>query len=180
MRLLHDFVTDVVMQIVTLALVWRLVVFFFFQAEDGIRDLTVTGVQTCALPILLADRGPVPRQKYAVASRGPDRLASRPHPRPHARAAAIASQAASSASVTPAWFPGHSLLAARSTTSVTTPSHTAAQTSAAPGFTVPSALPCAMRLSSPSRKSRVTLWLSSSSRSACRCRKNSRATAGSG
>src|SRR2546430_4049021 len=26
-------------------------VFFFFQAEDGIRDLTVTGVQTCALPI---------------------------------------------------------------------------------------------------------------------------------
>src|SRR2546430_5456700 len=26
---------------------------FFFQAEDGIRDLTVTGVQTCALPILL-------------------------------------------------------------------------------------------------------------------------------
>src|SRR2546430_4327024 len=27
------------------------VVFFFFQAEDGIRDLTVTGVQTCALPI---------------------------------------------------------------------------------------------------------------------------------
>src|SRR5256886_5411547 len=27
------------------------VFFFFFQAEDGIRDLTVTGVQTCALPI---------------------------------------------------------------------------------------------------------------------------------
>src|SRR5207248_5730229 len=26
--------------------------FFFFQAEDGIRDRTVTGVQTCALPIL--------------------------------------------------------------------------------------------------------------------------------
>src|SRR2546427_7401985 len=26
-------------------------VLFFFQAEDGIRDLTVTGVQTCALPI---------------------------------------------------------------------------------------------------------------------------------
>src|SRR2546427_11967036 len=32
--------------------VWcRLFFFFFFQAEDGIRDLTVTGVQTCALPI---------------------------------------------------------------------------------------------------------------------------------
>src|SRR5207249_8634894 len=27
------------------------VVFFFFQAEDGIRDRNVTGVQTCALPI---------------------------------------------------------------------------------------------------------------------------------
>src|SRR2546430_9995233 len=26
-------------------------IIFFFQAEDGIRDLTVTGVQTCALPI---------------------------------------------------------------------------------------------------------------------------------
>src|SRR2546430_913473 len=30
--------------------------FFFFQAEDGIRDLTVTGVQTCALPISDAER----------------------------------------------------------------------------------------------------------------------------
>src|SRR2546422_3263932 len=28
--------------------------FFFFQAEDGIRDVAVTGVQTCALPILVA------------------------------------------------------------------------------------------------------------------------------
>src|SRR5437763_13001981 len=27
--------------------------FFFFQAEDGIRDTSVTGVQTCALPILV-------------------------------------------------------------------------------------------------------------------------------
>src|SRR5216683_5765451 len=29
--------------------------FFFFQAEDGIRDLIVTGVQTCALPIFSAE-----------------------------------------------------------------------------------------------------------------------------
>src|SRR5690606_39529594 len=29
-------------------------VFFFFQAEDGIRDFHVTGVQTCALPISVA------------------------------------------------------------------------------------------------------------------------------
>ena len=28
-----------------------LCIFFFFQAEDGIRDWSVTGVQTCALPI---------------------------------------------------------------------------------------------------------------------------------
>src|SRR3712207_8491792 len=28
-----------------------LCIFFFFQAEDGIRDIGVTGVQTCALPI---------------------------------------------------------------------------------------------------------------------------------
>src|SRR2546422_8267193 len=33
--------------------------FFFFQAEDGIRDVAVTGVQTCALPISSwAPRGP--------------------------------------------------------------------------------------------------------------------------
>ena len=32
--------------------IWCALVFFFFQAEDGIRDYKVTGVQTCALPIL--------------------------------------------------------------------------------------------------------------------------------
>src|SRR5438309_4484166 len=32
-------------------------IFFFFQAEDGIRDGTVTGVQTCALPIYFSCRG---------------------------------------------------------------------------------------------------------------------------
>src|SRR5688572_31180219 len=43
---------------------------FFLQAEDGIRDLTVTGVQTCALPILWrgrtarAEDSPV-RQRHA-------------------------------------------------------------------------------------------------------------------
>ena len=30
---------------------WVECLFFFFQAEDGIRDWSVTGVQTCALPI---------------------------------------------------------------------------------------------------------------------------------
>src|SRR5260370_42236039 len=33
-----------------------LIVCFFFQAEDGIRDSSVTGVQTCALPIYQFDR----------------------------------------------------------------------------------------------------------------------------
>src|SRR5260370_41888935 len=35
------------------------VMFFFFQAEDGIRDSSVTGVQTCALPICFFRRLPV-------------------------------------------------------------------------------------------------------------------------
>ena len=36
-------------------------VFFFFQAEDGIRDYDVTGVQTCALPILYLPPDHFPR-----------------------------------------------------------------------------------------------------------------------
>src|SRR5256885_10491823 len=35
--------------------------FFFFQAEDGIRDYKVTGVQTCALPISRGGGGAAPR-----------------------------------------------------------------------------------------------------------------------
>src|SRR5258707_3752526 len=34
--------------------------FFFFQAEDGIRDIGVTGVQTCALPIWSIPKGTYP------------------------------------------------------------------------------------------------------------------------
>src|SRR5688500_20042505 len=41
-------------------------IFFFFQAEDGIRDYKVTGVQTCALPIL--------RHRLLSAGRSPVRL----------------------------------------------------------------------------------------------------------
>src|SRR5690606_40496088 len=37
--------------VLTLAFVFGCLFFFFFQAEDGIRDFHVTGVQTCALPI---------------------------------------------------------------------------------------------------------------------------------
>src|SRR2546422_5259859 len=71
---------------------WR---FFFFQAEDGIRDVAVTGVQTCALPILdRADAGPllrggvhhrVPRRRDLYAqdlprARGVPRTAHGPPP----------------------------------------------------------------------------------------------------
>src|SRR5256885_273800 len=47
--------------------------FFFFQAEDGIRDYKVTGVQTCALPISTANhnvpvRRSVKHQKMPVAT----------------------------------------------------------------------------------------------------------------
>src|SRR5688572_30946361 len=58
--------------------------FFFFQAEDGIRDLTVTGVQTCALPICrreeARDEQQRPRHQLVVRER------DRPRP-PHARLA---------------------------------------------------------------------------------------------
>src|SRR5690554_7540393 len=37
------------------SLILGCVFFFFFQAEDGIRDADVTGVQTCALPILFTE-----------------------------------------------------------------------------------------------------------------------------
>src|SRR5688572_31326864 len=48
--------------------------FFFFQAEDGIRDLTVTGVQTCALPIFTKVRA-VPKTpgRTAIACHGSPR-----------------------------------------------------------------------------------------------------------
>src|SRR2546427_6398288 len=43
---------------------------FFFQAEDGIRDLTVTGVQTCALPI----SRPVGVSKLVVSTQHSDMI----------------------------------------------------------------------------------------------------------
>src|SRR5438067_7403621 len=61
---------------------------FFFQAEDGIRDRNVTGVQTCALPIYLPSEpvGPLPAAAAELAAvairadRAPGRLAGAPHP----------------------------------------------------------------------------------------------------
>src|SRR5207247_5062094 len=45
-------------------LIFFLLCFFFFQAEDGIRDPLVTGVQTCALPIC-----PSCESRYSVCGR---------------------------------------------------------------------------------------------------------------
>src|SRR5438105_14720847 len=39
-------------------------VYFFFQAEDGIRDPLVTGVQTCALPISRSPQPPSPQTSF--------------------------------------------------------------------------------------------------------------------
>src|SRR2546426_5117228 len=52
----------------------RIISFFFFQAEDGIRDYKVTGVQTCALPISLPTGAWFLRRK-AVRSARPSRAA---------------------------------------------------------------------------------------------------------
>src|SRR2546430_10744199 len=66
-------------------------VFFFFQAEDGIRDLTVTGVQTCALPISAREAAlAIPGYRRATArGRGCQRTRAIP---PSARRRAIGSR----------------------------------------------------------------------------------------
>src|SRR5256884_4933604 len=45
-----------------------IIFFFFFQAEDGIRDVAVTGVQTCALPIYCGAMGSLKRGSIYVDS----------------------------------------------------------------------------------------------------------------
>src|SRR5256884_7824233 len=45
------------------------VLFFFFQAEDGIRDVAVTGVQTCALPLAIALRAARDGANVAIAAK---------------------------------------------------------------------------------------------------------------
>src|SRR3712207_9167077 len=54
--------------------------FFFFQAEDGIRDIGVTGVQTCALPIFFPADPLLPVSRRAPASSSAATGACRPGP----------------------------------------------------------------------------------------------------
>src|SRR2546430_10285206 len=72
--------------------------FCFFQAEDGIRDLTVTGVQTCALPISAIRLKEVAIRAAARDARHRPRAAGRRRRRRDWR---------------PAYRPEHSLLSAR-------------------------------------------------------------------
>src|SRR5262249_59061397 len=64
-------------------------VFFFFQAEDGIRDWSVTGVQTCALPISsAASAAPftASSERAAAPGRGPAMASTAPAPEQIGRA----------------------------------------------------------------------------------------------
>src|SRR5699024_11727101 len=47
------------------------IMIFFFQAEDGIRDRNVTGVQTCALPISVADSAETSIGRFELKIVGP-------------------------------------------------------------------------------------------------------------
>src|SRR2546429_2364294 len=62
--------------------------FFFFQAEDGIRDVAVTGVQTCALPICGAAAPAAARSRPAGSHRGASARETPPRLRRRAPAAA--------------------------------------------------------------------------------------------
>src|SRR2546429_36389 len=79
---------------ITASSAWkRFCLFFFFQVEDGIRDVAVTGVQTCALPILGAPRGPAVLPPSLADHRRPlDLSTGRPGPR-HFAVASLRSSA---------------------------------------------------------------------------------------
>src|SRR5260370_3670669 len=55
----------------------RIFIFFFFQAEDGIRDSSVTGVQTCALPILKSNGGTLVIDDFGRQRVAPEDLRNR-------------------------------------------------------------------------------------------------------
>src|SRR6266567_6257987 len=81
-----------------------MVLFFLFQAEDGIRDLTVTGVQTCALPISASATAGCPDGRR----RGPDTWSQTSSPPPDTDATRRRRRKAG-LQVTIAWVLGHML-----------------------------------------------------------------------
>src|SRR5437016_7049264 len=79
MSVVYFFLTDVCSSFFVLLLVC-LFFFFFFQAEDGIRDWSVTGVQTCALPIFRqGDRDELTRNLPGIRAGGSTCSRWRPH-----------------------------------------------------------------------------------------------------
>src|SRR5205823_12206646 len=58
------------MNLYSIHVIYTIIFFFFFQAEDGIRDKLVTGVQTCALPIFAGDGAALLRRAHADAGLG--------------------------------------------------------------------------------------------------------------
>ena len=66
-QLCRLFTVSVVVVVAVVLLLLFFVFVFFFQAEDGIRDVAVTGVQTCALPIWSEKN--IPREKCNKSKR---------------------------------------------------------------------------------------------------------------
>src|SRR6201988_3694809 len=66
--------------------------FFFFQAEDGIRDDLVTGVQTCALPVALSTTETHRHYSYNMVFRSHESAAAARPPGPRIRHAARRTQ----------------------------------------------------------------------------------------
>src|SRR3712207_9420220 len=100
--------------------------YFFFQAEDGIRDIGVTGVQTCALPIYapvpdpLCGRRPRPCRDDPLRPRqGPARLSREDRRRrPQRRRAARSEERRVGKECRSRWSPSH-LKKKKKTTTVT-------------------------------------------------------------
>src|SRR6478609_11340945 len=73
--------------------------FFFFQAEDGIRDKLVTGVQTCALPISNAGRASSSATKTSTSR--PWAVCASPSPAPRSEERRVGKECRSR------WWPYH-------------------------------------------------------------------------
>src|SRR5437762_7783193 len=99
MFLLHSYINELIYDLIIYFIffyffflffvyIYILFIFFFFQAEDGIRDTSVTGVQTCALPISSPPRTMAPFHWPGRRSRGPTPSGLVGRAEPEVRAAA--------------------------------------------------------------------------------------------